>query len=36
MRLSTAKAVQAHVSNRMKILVPELAEKGYFEGWDYI
>ena len=36
MRLSTAKEVQAHVSNRMKSLVPELAEKGYFEGWDYL
>ena len=36
MRLSTAKEVQAHVSNRMKILVPELSEKGYLEGWDYL
>jgi phosphotransferase system enzyme I (PtsI) len=36
MRLSTAKEVQAHVSNRMKSLVPELAEKGYLEGWDYL
>ena len=36
MKLSTAKEVQAHVSNRMKILVPELAEKGYLEGWDYL
>ena len=36
MRLSTAKEVQAHVSNRMKTLVPELAEKGYLEGWDYL
>ncbi len=36
MRLSTAKEVQAHVSNRMKCLVPELAEKGYLEGWDYL
>ena len=36
MKLSTAKEVQAHVSNRMKSLVPELAEKGYLEGWDYL
>jgi phosphotransferase system enzyme I (PtsI) len=36
MRLSTAKEVRAHVSNRMKTLVPELAEKGYLEGWDYV
>jgi phosphotransferase system enzyme I (PtsI) len=36
MRLSTAKEVQAHVSNKMKSLVPELAEKGYLEGWDYL
>lgn len=36
MRLSTAKAVQAHVSKMMKSLVPELAEKGYLEGWDYL
>ena len=36
MRLSTAKEVRAHVSNRMKTLVPELAEKGYLEGWGYV
>jgi phosphotransferase system enzyme I (PtsI) len=36
MRLSTAKEVREHVSNRMKTLVPELAEKGYLEGWDYL
>lgn len=36
MKLSTAKEVQAHVSNMMKSLVPELAEKGYLEGWDYL
>jgi phosphotransferase system enzyme I (PtsI) len=36
MRLSTAKEVQTHVSTRMKTLVPELAEKGYLEGWDYL
>ena len=36
LRLSTAKEVRQHVSNRMKTLVPELAEKGYLEGWDYV
>jgi len=36
MRMSTAKEVQAHVSDRMKSLVPELSEKGYLEGWDYL